>query len=92
MVASGDERSTSHDFAALSRGQNVAGIVHNGDADRCLAIDSDGQPLDGDQILAVLAARLKRSNQLIGDTVVVRECRPLSRIKRWRLVEVVQRA
>jgi small subunit ribosomal protein S17 len=27
-----------------------------------------------------------------GDTVVVRECRPLSRTKRWRLVEVVERA
>jgi small subunit ribosomal protein S17 len=28
----------------------------------------------------------------IGDTVIVRECRPLSRLKRWRLVEVVERA
>ena len=28
----------------------------------------------------------------IGDTVVVRECRPLSRTKRWRLIEVVERA
>jgi small subunit ribosomal protein S17 len=28
----------------------------------------------------------------IGDTVIVREARPLSRTKRWRLVEVVQRA
>jgi small subunit ribosomal protein S17 len=28
----------------------------------------------------------------IGDTVVVRECRPLSRMKRWRLVEVLERA
>jgi small subunit ribosomal protein S17 len=27
-----------------------------------------------------------------GDTVIVRECRPMSRLKRWRLVEVVQRA
>jgi small subunit ribosomal protein S17 len=27
-----------------------------------------------------------------GDTVIVRECRPVSRIKRWRLVEVVERA
>ncbi len=27
-----------------------------------------------------------------GDTVLVRECRPLSRTKRWRLVEVVERA
>jgi phosphoglucosamine mutase len=48
-----------------------AGLAFDGDADRCLAIDGDGQPLDGDQILAVLAARLKRSNQLSGDTVVV---------------------
>ena len=28
----------------------------------------------------------------IGDTVIVRESRPLSHLKRWRLVEVVQRA
>jgi small subunit ribosomal protein S17 len=28
----------------------------------------------------------------VGDTVIVRECRPLSRTKRWRLVEVVGRA
>ena len=28
----------------------------------------------------------------VGDTVVVRECRPLSRTKRWRLVRVVERA
>ena len=28
----------------------------------------------------------------IGDTVTVREARPLSRLKRWRLVEVVERA
>ena len=48
-----------------------AGLAFDGDADRCLAVDGDGQPLDGDQILAVLAAQLKRSNQLAGDTVVV---------------------
>jgi phosphoglucosamine mutase len=48
-----------------------AGLAFDGDADRCLAIDGDGQPLDGDQILAVLAAQLKRANQLVGDTVVV---------------------
>jgi len=28
----------------------------------------------------------------IGDTVIVRESRPLSRSKRWRLVEIVERA
>lgn len=48
-----------------------AGLAFDGDADRCLAIDGDGQPLDGDQILVVLAAQLKRGNRLPGDTVVV---------------------
>ncbi|HTX11746.1 MAG TPA: 30S ribosomal protein S17 [Solirubrobacteraceae bacterium] len=28
----------------------------------------------------------------IGDTVIVRECRPMSRLKRWRLIQVVERA
>jgi phosphoglucosamine mutase len=48
-----------------------AGLAFDGDADRCLAVDGDGQPLDGDQILVVLASQLKRSKQLAGDTVVV---------------------
>jgi phosphoglucosamine mutase len=56
--------------AVLEHGAD-AGLAFDGDADRCLAIDSDGQPLDGDQILAVLASQLKRGNQLAGDTVVV---------------------
>jgi phosphoglucosamine mutase len=56
--------------AVLEHGAD-AGLAFDGDADRCLAIDNDGQPLDGDQILAVLASQLKRSNQLVGDTVVV---------------------
>ena len=34
----------------------------------------------------------EREDAHIGDTVVVRESRPLSRTKRWRLVEVVERA
>ena len=37
-----------------------AGVAYDGDADRCLAVDADGQPLDGDQILAVLATELAR--------------------------------
>jgi len=31
------------------------GIAHDGDADRCLAIDADGNLIDGDYILAILA-------------------------------------
>jgi phosphoglucosamine mutase len=48
-----------------------AGIAYDGDADRCLAVDADGQPLDGDQILTVLATGLKESGRLAGDAVVV---------------------
>jgi small subunit ribosomal protein S17 len=41
---------------------------------------------------ATLHAHDERNDAHIGDTVVVRESRPLSRSKRWRLVEVVERA
>lgn len=46
------------------------GFAFDGDADRCLAIDSTGEVVDGDQILAILALRAKRQGKLIGDTVV----------------------
>jgi phosphoglucosamine mutase len=48
-----------------------AGVAYDGDADRCLAVDADGQPLDGDQILAVLATELAETGRLAGDAVVV---------------------
>ncbi len=35
------------------------GIAHDGDADRCLAIDADGNLVDGDYILAILAKEWK---------------------------------
>ena len=48
-----------------------AGVAYDGDADRCLAVDGDGQALDGDQILTVLATELKASGKLAHDAVVV---------------------
>jgi len=48
-----------------------AGVAYDGDADRCLAVDADGQILDGDQILALLATELKDAGKLAGDAVVV---------------------
>jgi phosphoglucosamine mutase len=48
-----------------------AGVAYDGDADRCLAVDSGGQPLDGDQILAVLATELRDAGRLARDAVVV---------------------
>src|SRR5215469_5873155 len=56
--------------AAVLEHRADAGIAHDGDADRCLAVDADGSVVDGDQILAVLALGLKRSSRLAGDTVV----------------------
>ena len=41
---------------------------------------------------STLHAHDEANDAHIGDTVIVREARPLSRTKRWRLVEVVERA
>ncbi|MBP2476196.1 phosphoglucosamine mutase [Crossiella equi] len=46
------------------------GIAHDGDADRCLAVDADGNIIDGDQILAVLALAMKDAGELAEDTLV----------------------
>jgi phosphoglucosamine mutase len=56
--------------AAVVEAGADAGIAHDGDADRCLAVDAAGQFVDGDQILAVLAMALKSQQRLAGDTVV----------------------
>lgn len=47
-----------------------AGIAHDGDADRCLAVDAQGNVVDGDHIIAILALGLKSRGALVGDTVV----------------------
>jgi phosphoglucosamine mutase len=57
--------------AAVAEHGADAGIAYDGDADRCLAVDASGVPLDGDQILTVLATELKEAGRLTGDTVVV---------------------
>ena len=41
---------------------------------------------------SVLHAHDERNDAHAGDTVRVRECRPMSRSKRWRLVDVLERA
>lgn len=46
------------------------GIAHDGDADRCLAVDADGQIIDGDRIMAILAVAMKRRGTLPDDTLV----------------------
>ncbi len=47
-----------------------AGVAHDGDADRCLAVDHEGRVVDGDQLLAILALALRDTGSLVDDTVV----------------------
>jgi phosphoglucosamine mutase len=46
------------------------GLAHDGDADRCLAVTSDGELVDGDAILAVCALALHERGLLAKSTVV----------------------
>ncbi len=46
------------------------GIAHDGDADRCLAVDHEGNLIDGDFIMAILASTWKSEGRLSKDTVV----------------------
>ncbi|GAA2290843.1 phosphoglucosamine mutase [Streptomyces kunmingensis] len=46
------------------------GIAHDGDADRCLAVDHTGSEVDGDQIMAVIALAMRERGALREDTVV----------------------
>ncbi|MFE2141262.1 phosphoglucosamine mutase [Streptomyces sp. NPDC059456] len=55
--------------AVVEHGADL-GIAHDGDADRCLAVDASGAEVDGDQILAVLALAMREAGSLRGNTVV----------------------
>ena len=55
--------------AVVTRGAAL-GIAHDGDADRCLAVDATGAEVDGDQIMGILAVALKERGRLAHDTLV----------------------
>jgi phosphoglucosamine mutase len=46
------------------------GLAHDGDADRCLAVDAAGEVIDGDQIMAILALAMREAGTLTSDTLV----------------------
>ena len=56
--------------AVVESGAQV-GLAFDGDADRVLAVDADGEVVDGDQIIAVCAIDLQQRGLLAKDTVVV---------------------
>jgi len=53
----------------VRRGADL-GIAHDGDADRCLAVDASGAVVDGDQLLALCALALRDAGRLKDDRVV----------------------
>ncbi len=46
------------------------GIAYDGDGDRCLAVDENGEEIDGDKILAIISKYLKAKGKLSKDTIV----------------------
>ncbi len=65
--------STHIDFvrsAVLEGGYDI-GLAHDGDADRVLAVDSDGEVVDGDFIMAICGAHMKEKGLLPNDEIVV---------------------
>ncbi|HSS23551.1 MAG TPA: phosphoglucosamine mutase [Mycobacterium sp.] len=46
------------------------GLAHDGDADRCLAIDANGELVDGDAIMVVLALAMQEAGELASHTLV----------------------
>lgn len=46
------------------------GIAHDGDADRCLAVDNTGAIVDGDHIMTILALALRETGNLARNTLV----------------------
>ena len=55
--------------AVVEHGADL-GLAHDGDADRCLAVDAEGNVVDGDQIMALLAVGMKEENDLRFNTLV----------------------
>ena len=55
--------------AVVENGADL-GIAHDGDADRCLAVDENGRMIDGDHIMAILATSMHEAGELSRDTLV----------------------
>jgi phosphoglucosamine mutase len=55
--------------AVVAHGADI-GIAHDGDADRCLAVDAQGNVIDGDQIMAILAVSMADRAVLADRTLV----------------------
>jgi phosphoglucosamine mutase len=56
--------------AQVVQGGYDVGVAFDGDADRCLLVDEQGNTIDGDKVMAVCALDMKRRGTLNGNTIV----------------------
>ncbi len=54
----------------VKKGGFDLGIAFDGDADRCLAVDENGELIDGDMIMAILAQRFAAEGKLRGNMFI----------------------
>ncbi len=55
--------------AVVAHGADL-GLAHDGDADRCLAVDATGRVIDGDAIMVILALAMREAGELASETLV----------------------
>jgi small subunit ribosomal protein S17 len=90
-----DQRTTEQ--AERGRRKVRTGVVVSDAMDKTVLVRIDRQvrhPLYGKTVRrsSKLAAHDEQNDAHVGDTVRVMETRPLSKTKRWRVVEIVERA
>jgi small subunit ribosomal protein S17 len=91
------ESTTETTTAERGRRKVRTGVVVSDAMDKTILVRIDRQvrhPLYGKTVRrsSKLAAHDETNDAHVGDTVRVVETRPLSKSKRWRLVEIVERA
>jgi small subunit ribosomal protein S17 len=92
-----DEQTTATTVDERGRRKVRTGVVVSDGMDKTVVVRIDRQvkhPLYGKIVRrsSKLAAHDEANDAHVGDTVRVMETRPLSKTKRWRVVEIVERA
>ena len=54
----------------VKKDQSFVGISHDGDADRILMCDENAQPIDGDELMAIIGCHMLSTDQLQSKTLV----------------------
>ncbi|MCD6449777.1 MAG: phosphoglucosamine mutase [Thermotogaceae bacterium] len=62
--------STNIDVLSSRKREGVIGIAHDGDADRCLFVDEDGNEVNGDKVIGIMALSMLEEARLRKKTVV----------------------